>query len=127
MKITFYVGIAGALGALLRTGIGLLIVNEVGFPFTTFIINILGTFLLCFLATGVLRKWRVSKQVETAITTGFLGSLTTFSALSMETILLTENGQLLLATLYVGLSIVCGLGAGVLGFSYGSRWSRDIV
>lgn len=127
MKMIIYVGIAGALGALLRTGIGLLIGSEVGFPFATFIVNMIGTFLLCLLATGVLEELRMSQQVKTAITTGFLGSLTTFSALSMETILLVENDQLLLGALYVGLSMVCGLGAGVLGFSFGSRWSRDIA
>lgn len=127
MKMMIYVGIAGAMGALLRTGLGLLVVNEAGFPIATFIVNIVGTFLLCFLVTGVLRKWCASERLETAITTGFLGSLTTFSALSMETVVLVENDQLLLAMLYVGLSIVCGLGAGVLGFTYGSRWSRDIA
>lgn len=127
MKNILYVGIAGAFGALFRTGIGLLIENEVGFPWATFIVNVFGTFLLCFLVTGTLRKWRLPEQIKTAITTGFLGSLTTFSALSMETVLLAENDQLLLAILYVGLSIVCGLGAGVLGFSYESRCSRDIA
>ena len=60
-------------------------------------VNIIGTFLLCFLVTGVVRKISAAKHIQDAMTTGFLGSFTTFSALSMETVLLFENGQLVIA------------------------------
>lgn len=109
------------MGAVSRTGIGQMIHNEAGFPIATFMVNIIGTFLLCFLVAGMVEKLNAKKDVQDAITTGFLGSFTTFSALSMETVLLVENGQGLLALSYVSLSILCGLGAGLLGFHFGRK------
>ena len=121
MKKLLWIGLAGALGALLRTMVGQVVHDEYGFPIATFTVNIIGTFLLCFLVTGVVGKLSPKKDIQEAITTGFLGSFTTFSALSMETVLLVENGQSVLAITYVGLSILCGLGAGLLGFHFGRK------
>ena len=121
MKKVLWIGLAGALGAVLRTIIGQVIHDEYGFPIATFTVNIIGTFLLCFLVSGMIQKLGAKKDIQEAITTGFLGSFTTFSALSMETVLLVENGQSLLAITYVGLSILCGLGAGLLGFHFGRK------
>ena len=121
MKTYIWIGLAGAVGALLRTGIGELLPHESGFPVATFSVNIIGTFLLCYLVTDVVGKISAAKHIQDAITTGFLGSFTTFSALSMETVLLFENGQLVIAVLYVGLSIVGGLTAGMIGFHMGQK------
>ena len=121
MKKVLWIGLAGALGALLRTMIGQVVHDEYGFPIATFTVNIIGTFLLCFLVAGMVRKLSTKKDVQEAITTGFLGSFTTFSALSVETVLLVENEQVLLALMYVGLSILFGLGAGLLGFHFGRK------
>lgn len=121
MKKVMWIGLAGALGALLRTMIGQVVYDESGFPIATFSVNIIGTFLLCFIVSGMVQKLNAKKDIQEAITTGFLGSFTTFSALSMETILLVENGQSLLAFTYVGLSILGGLGAGLLGYHFGRK------
>ena len=121
MRTYIWIGLAGAIGALLRTWIGELLPHESGFPVATFSVNIVGTFLLCYLVTGVVRKFSTAKHIQDAITTGFLGSFTTFSALSMETVLLVENGELVIAVLYVGLSIVGGLTAGLFGFHMGQK------
>jgi len=121
LKKLLWIGLAGAMGAVLRTGIGQMIHNEAGFPIATFTVNIIGSFLLCFLAAGMVEKLSKEKGIQDAITTGFLGSFTTFSALSMETVLLVENGQGVLALSYVALSILFGLGAGLLGFHFGRK------
>lgn len=121
MKQVFYIGLAGAAGAILRTGIGQMMGSGFGFPLSTFIVNMIGTFLLCFLVTGVLKKWQVNEKIEGAMTTGFLGSFTTFSAFSMETVLLIENGQFVSAAIYVSASILGGVGAGLLGSSIGRK------
>ena len=121
MKGYLWIGIAGAMGALLRTGIGELLPYENGFPIATFSVNMIGTFLLCLLVAGVVRKISAAKHVQDAITTGFLGSFTTFSALSMETVLLFETGQPIMGVLYVGLSIIGGIAAGMLGFHFGQK------
>lgn len=121
MKKVLWIGLAGATGALLRTGIGEFVTSESGFPLATLLVNIAGTFLLCFLATGGLRKLSMRQDIQDAVTTGFLGSFTTFSALSMETILLVENGQVITACFYISASIIGGICAGLLGFLLGRK------
>lgn len=121
MKKLIWIGLAGAAGAILRTVIGQIVSGESGFPIATFGVNIVGTFLLCFIVAGALRKSNATKDIEDIVTTGFLGAFTTFSALSMETILLVETGQFITAVLYVAMSILGGLGAGVLGFYVGRK------
>lgn len=124
MRQVLMIGIAGAFGALARVAIGELMVSEAGFPVATYTVNILGTFLLCYLVTGACRQLRANKAVETAVTTGFLGSFTTFSALSMETILLVESGKHFTALMYVGASTIGGLVVGMLGFHLGRKKVR---
>ena len=121
MKSILWIGFAGMAGAITRVSLGKFIYSESGFPMATLLINSVGTFVLCFIAAGALRKISANRQLYDAVTTGFLGSFTTFSALSMETVLLVDNGQLVMAILYVALSIIGGLVAGVLGFYLGNR------
>ena len=121
MNKLLWIGVAGAAGAISRTLIGQLVFAESGFPLSTFLVNSIGTFLLCFIVSGAFRKRKINKEIEDAVTIGFLGSFTTFSALSMETVLLVENGQLFIALLYVSMSILIGSSAGLLGFHFGGK------
>lgn len=124
MKSILWIGLAGAVGTIARVSLGLLIHSESGFPIVTLLINIAGTFVLCFIITGALRKISVNPGLYDAVTTGFLGSFTTFSALSMETVLLVENGQLVMAIVYVVISMIGGIAAGTFGFYLGDRKVR---
>ncbi len=54
--------------------------------------------------------------MKTAIGTGFVGSFTTFSALSVEVVELVNDGKILIGTLYIFVSIVGGMLMGRLGF-----------
>ena len=49
MKKVFWIGLAGAIGAILRTVIGQFVKDESGFPIATFTVNIIGTFILCLI------------------------------------------------------------------------------
>ena len=118
MKQALFVGIAGAIGALCRVGIGEMF-N--GSPIVTMTVNLLGTFLLCLFSADIMRQLTTDKHLQTAITTGFLGSFTTFSAFSLETVVLFQTGQVLLASLYVFVSISGGLVFGMLGFRIGRQ------
>lgn len=122
MKQVFAIGVAGAVGALLRTMIGLFVQGESGFPIGTWTVNIVATFLLCLFAAGILQRFAIRRELEEAITVGFLGSFSTFSALSIETMLLIKEGTWPLAGLYVGISLIGGLMAGTLGFAVGRKW-----
>lgn len=116
------VGIAGAIGAMLRYIIGIIFFTNSIFPYATLCINLIGSFLLTWLTYGLLRRSSLSPEIKTAMTTGFIGSFTTFSAVSVETVSLFQNGDLLLGVLYIFLSIVGGLFMSQLGF----KWSKEV-
>lgn len=121
MKQAVYVGVAGSFGAVLRMVIGQVIGSSSGFPVATLTVNSIGTFLLCFFVARVAGGWAIRENSKVALQTGFLGSFTTFSAFSMETVHLFEMGQFVLALLYVSASIVCGLGLALVGSLLGRK------
>ena len=112
------VGIGGAIGAVLRFCIGQIIVYEAGFPFATCIANLVGCFLLSFLLSGKLL--RHYPKMKLALTTGLLGSFTTFSTFSYETISLISNELYGTALLYVLLSVIGGLLLSFAGYKLSS-------
>ncbi|MCT4783208.1 MULTISPECIES: fluoride efflux transporter CrcB [Exiguobacterium] len=121
-----YVGLAGALGALLRYEIGVGVHNFYGgaFPFETLAVNLIGSFLLGWLTHFLFRTGRLSPMVVTALGTGFIGSFTTFSTFSVETIVMIEARNLVGALVYVTLSIGLGLFSSWFGYKLGHRRFR---
>ena len=101
-----YIGIAGALGAIARYTVSIFMVNDSGFPFSTLLVNLIGCYALAFIAS---RSLPISSKLKSAIGTGFLGSFTTFSAFSVDTIKMIEAEQIGLAILYITLSFVGGI------------------
>lgn len=111
------VGAAGFLGASLRYGVGVFLFHEsTVFPYATLTVNLLGSFLLAWLTTGLLVRFSLPAHVKTAIGTGFVGSFTTFSTLSLETVNLLLHGKIVLALVYIAASIFGGLLMSRLGF-----------
>ncbi|MEW4370900.1 fluoride efflux transporter CrcB [Paenibacillus kandeliae] len=113
--------ICGILGAMCRYLLSMWIPNH-GFPFATLLINIIGCFLLAIVMKYIARLPRVSPAWATAIGTGFVGSFTTFSTFSVESIQLLEEGMYGLAMVYVGCSLFGGLLATQFGFYLSQRW-----
>jgi CrcB protein len=111
------VGLGGALGAMLRHGVGLMAVRwgAVEFPWATVSINVFGSFCIGILCGGlaVMSQW--SQEVRLFAVVGVLGGFTTFSAFSLDTILLLERGQIVQAALYVAGSVVASLVATFIG------------
>ncbi|MDM5228544.1 CrcB family protein [Cytobacillus sp. NJ13] len=118
MKMVYlWVGAAGFLGASLRYSIGVFLFHESAvFPFATLTVNLLGSFLLAWLTTGLMVRFSLPAHIKTALGTGFIGSFTTFSTLSVETAALFLNGKTGLAVLYVAASLFGGLWMSRLGF-----------
>lgn len=114
--IYIYIGIAGALGASARYLLGILLVSDSGFPFSTLMINLVGCYALAFVAS---RTLPISNKLKSAIGTGFLGSFTTFSAFNLDTLTLIESDQNGFAALYITLSIVGGIILSNLGWKSG--------
>ncbi|KPV39167.1 camphor resistance protein CrcB [Thiohalorhabdus denitrificans] len=94
MAQTLAIAAGGALGALLRywvvTGVhGLL---GAGFPYGTLAVNTLGSLLMGFLSVVLLERAGIGPELRAALLVGLLGSFTTFSSFSMETLNLLEGG-----------------------------------
>ncbi len=109
------------LGGALRHGVNLGCARWCGpdFPWGTLIINVLGSG-----AMGLLAGWFAFKAGEDwspssrlFLTTGVLGGFTTFSAFSLDAILMWERGELGSAFLYIIGSVVLSLVALVLGLA----------
>ena len=115
--VYLFVGIAGSLGAILRYLIGIFLFTNSSFPYGTLSINLIGSFLLAWLTTRFFKRTSLSPAIATAIGTGFVGSFTTFSTLSVETVQLFQRGAIGLGVLYVFISIVGGLLMSRLGFN----------
>lgn len=116
------VALGGAIGALLRYQLGRGMTQWLGpqvvtaFPWATLAANIMGS-----LAMGLLAGWLArhgsgeGEQMRLLLGVGLLGGFTTFSAFSLEMMLLVERGQPLVAVSYAGVSVLAGLTALYIG------------
>ena len=110
--------IGGGLGAALRHGVNLLSARLFGtaFPWHTLIENVTGSLVMGLLAGYFALKGDASQHWRLFLTTGILGGYTTFSAFSLDALLLYERGETALAALYVVASVglaIAGLFAGL--------------
>ena len=114
-----YLAIAfgGALGALSRYWLTVSIerFNSTGFPLGTFVVNLLGSFLIGLLYIFFAEKLSVADQGRQVIITGFLGAMTTFSTFSLDALLLFQQGQYNTALFYVLSSVMICIFAAYVG------------
>lgn len=117
------VGLGGALGAMARFGAGRLIgrmMGVAGFPYATLAVNISGGFLM-----GLLVGWLASRGEGDGwrqfLGVGVLGGFTTFSAFSLEIMLMLERGETATAAIYVLASVLMSVCALALGL-WLARW-----
>jgi len=111
--VAIFVG--GALGALLRAGLGELDPDPApAWPWTTFAINVAGAFLLGYLVTRLQERLPLTSYVRPFVGTGFCGALTTFSTMQLELLRMIDAHRYALAAGYASASIVAGFAAIVL-------------
>lgn len=115
----FYIAIilAGGLGALLRylLGGGVLNLNQATLPLGTFLVNVVGSFLIGYLSWSLVYKMHLSRELQVIVLTGFLGGFTTFSAFSLEVVRFFEDGHFGRAVLYVLSSVILSIAMCLLG------------
>ncbi len=103
----------GALGALTRhfVNAGIASAFKVPFPLGIMSINILGSFIMGALIALFAARLDVSQGWRLFLVVGFLGSFTTFSTFSLDTMTLITKGEWFTAALYVGGSVVLSIAA----------------
>ena len=112
--------LGGGIGAALRHGVNLVSARLFGtaFPWHTMIENVTGSIVMGALAAYfAFRGGEASQHWRLFLTTGILGGYTTFSAFSLDAMLLYERGALGQAALYVAGSVglsIAGLAAGLI-------------
>jgi fluoride exporter len=110
MSKYFVVGIGGFVGAIARFWLGGYISNKLGtrFPYGTFVINCTGSFLIGLILTLLAERTHWSPNWGYLIPTGSIGAYTTFSTFEYETLRNIQDGEFLVASLNVALSVLVG-------------------
>ena len=113
--IVLAVALGSALGGVARYGLSGLVARSFGetFPWGTLIVNVLGSFLIGFVATltGPDGRVLVSPVTRQFWMPGIFGGFTTFSSFSLQTLSLVQDGEWTRALANVTLSVaLCLLG-----------------
>ena len=102
----------GAVGTLLRAGLSVafpLPASE--WPWPTFVVNIVGAFLLGYFATRLQERLPLSSYRRPALGTGLCGGLTTFSTMQVEIVEMLDGHHFALALGYAAASLAAGYAA----------------
>lgn len=126
------VALGGALGACTRYLLGLTMIwlwpqgtLAAGLPAGTFAANVIGSFVIGFVAASMIRDGRLGATPARRqfLIAGFCGGFTTFSIFSLELLHLIETGAFVMAGAYLGASLACWL----LAVALGARLGRSIA
>ena len=115
------VALGGGVGALLRYQAGRTLTGLLGpaavatFPWATLFVNISGSLAMGLLAGWLARHGQGGETWRLLVGVGLLGGFTTFSAFSLEMMLLIERGQAGTAFAYAAISVLAGVTALYIG------------
>ena len=111
------IALGGALGALARyfTQQVVALYTGLGFPWGTLLANVVGCLLIGLLSGyWMSHDYHLSEELKALVVIGFLGAFTTFSAFSLDTLVLYQNGEILKAVANVFLNVtVCLIAVGI--------------
>lgn len=110
MKELLLVMAGGAVGSGLRYWIGTLLpVTPGAFPMPTFLVNIVGSFVLGCIVGAVMLPDPLHRSYALVLGTGLCGGFTTYSAFAMESVSLLEGGHGLIAFAYLSTTLIGGM------------------
>lgn len=113
IKLLFLAAGGGAIGAAARYLVAVVTISVVGplalFPWSTFIVNVVGSFLMGVLVEVIALRHAASPELRTFLLTGVLGGFTTFSAFSLDFAALVERKASGVAALYVASSVTLAI------------------
>lgn len=113
------VGAGGAVGAISRYFVGIIITRavETDFPLATLAVNVIGSAF----AGAALARFGLGASPDNPwrlfIAVGVLGGFTTYSAFSVETLSMIQSGRALPAILNVAANTVLSLAAAWVGYA----------
>lgn len=111
-----FVGIGGFIGSVLRYLIGLVPIKDSGgFPVKTFMINLLGAFLIGVVVSVAARNKNIDPKIVLMLKIGVCGGFTTFSTFAYEMSGLLNGHHIFIGIVYATLSIILGVIAVYLG------------
>lgn len=126
MKLLLLAAAGGAIGAgaryLVNVGVGRVVGVTAAFPWPTFLVNVVGSFLMGLVIGLFALKLQGSPEVRTFVATGMLGGFTTFSAFSADVIALVEKSEFSLAAVYIFASVGLAVLALLAGLMV-TRWT----
>jgi CrcB protein len=119
MRAYLLVLVGGGIGSAIRHAVNVAFARWFGtsFPFHTLFENVSGSLLMGLIAGYFAFRGDASQAVRLFLTTGVLGGYTTFSAFSLEAMLLWDQHNIGKAALYVLLSVGASLAGLWLGLS----------
>ena len=118
MSKLLLVGLGGFFGAIFRYAVSGLVQNlshSIAFPYGTLVVNMIGCFLMGVCYHLVEIQVGMTAEMRLLLMVGLLGSFTTYSTFSGETLQLIQDQRLLAALLNTGTHILIGLTAVWLG------------
>jgi CrcB protein len=107
--------LGGSIGSAIRYGSSLLLGGKF---ITTLCINILGSLIIGLIIGTAHKNPEFGKEWSVFLATGICGGFTTFSAFSMENILLLQEGKYLTSIFYILASVTFGLIAALAGYRF---------
>ncbi|MDX6318869.1 MAG: fluoride exporter [Nocardioidaceae bacterium] len=100
----------GAIGTTVRAALATRMPSSsTHWPTVTFVVNVVGAFLLGYVATRLQERLPLSSYRRPLLGTGLCGGLTTFSTMQLEIVRMLDSGAYVLAAAYTVASIVAGL------------------
>ena len=113
LKTLMFIAIGGSIGAVMRFLTQVTVYELAGrsFPYGTLVVNVVGSFLMGLLSIFLVEKFDLGAEWHLAILIGVLGSFTTFSTFSIETLVLFEQGDIIKAMSNIILSVTLCVGS----------------
>ena len=123
MERFFWICLAGAFGTGARHLVNVWTAEKFGtaFPYGTLAVNVVGCFFVALVMRLALHSSTFSPEFRLALTTGFLGGLTTYSSFNYEMTALFREGTRVTAVFYGGTTVASCVVAGLLGLALAER------
>lgn len=120
-----FVAAGGAIGAAARYLVATQVAQWTGngFPWGTFAVNVVGCAIMGMVTGLFALAWSPGPDMRAFLTAGILGGFTTFSAFSLDAMLLMERNQWSAAACYIAGSVLLSLA----GFFVGARLVRLVL